>query len=98
MELPEVKPRRAKAWRAWSASTAATAAIWPEVAASDGMGGGGMPGFGGDGGMSGDFGGAPDGAQQQGSTSEAITTGVAIIVLLLGMRLLRSTNGNDSKQ
>lgn len=39
---------------------------------------GGMGGFGG-----GDFGGAPGGTQQQGSTSEAITTGVAIIVLLL---------------
>ncbi|WP_342565762.1 CotH kinase family protein [Paenibacillus sp. FSL R7-0345] len=44
-----------------------------------GFGGGGMGGgFGG-----GDFGGAPGNAQQQGSTSEAITTGVAIVVLLL---------------
>ncbi|CAM4479967.1 CotH kinase family protein [Paenibacillus typhae] len=46
-----------------------------------GMGGGfggGMGGFGG-----GDFGDAPGGTQQQGSTSEAITTGIAIIVLLL---------------
>ncbi|WP_209444215.1 hypothetical protein [Paenibacillus ihuae] len=44
-----------------------------------GMGGGRMPGFGDGGGM----GGAPDNTQQQGSISEAITTGVRIIVLLL---------------
>lgn len=49
-----------------------------------GFGGGGMGGgFGGGGfGGGGEFGGA-GGAQQQGSTSEAITTGVSIVVLLL---------------
>jgi spore coat protein CotH len=46
-----------------------------------GMGGGGG-GFGG-GGMGGDFGGQGNTPQQQGSTSEAVTTGVAIILLLL---------------
>ncbi|WP_310832785.1 CotH kinase family protein [Paenibacillus pedocola] len=55
----------------------------PEGGFGGGMGGGGMPGFGGGGMGGGDFGGAPGGTQQQGSTSEAITTGVAIIVLLL---------------
>lgn len=45
-----------------------------------GMGGGG--GFGG-GGMGGDFGGQGNTPQQQGSTSEAVTTGVAIVLLLL---------------
>ncbi|AIQ52248.1 CotH kinase family protein [Paenibacillus sp. FSL R7-0331] len=43
-----------------------------------GFGGGMGGGFGG-----GDFGGAPGSTQQQGSASEAITTGVAIVVLLL---------------
>ncbi|WP_342439705.1 CotH kinase family protein [Paenibacillus sp. FSL L8-0436] len=47
-----------------------------------GFGGGGMGGFGGGGFGGGEFGGA-GGAQQQGSTSEAITTGVSIVVLLL---------------
>ncbi|MEK3685846.1 CotH kinase family protein [Paenibacillus sp. FSL R10-2736] len=45
-----------------------------------GIGGGG--GFGG-GGMGGDFGGQGNTPQQQGSTSEAVTTGVAIVLLLL---------------
>ncbi|MNW21781.1 hypothetical protein D3C71_2228840 [compost metagenome] len=40
--------------------------------------GGGMPG-----GMGGNFGGGAGDMQQKGSTSEAITTGVAILLLLL---------------
>ncbi|MEK3746886.1 CotH kinase family protein [Paenibacillus sp. FSL E2-8871] len=48
----------------------------------NGPGGGGMPG-GMPGGMGGDFGGGAGAMQQKGSTSEAITTGVAILLLLL---------------
>ncbi|WNS45868.1 CotH kinase family protein [Paenibacillus sp. MMS20-IR301] len=52
-----------------------------------GRNGGGMGGFGGGGGfpggMGGDFGGQGAAPQQQGSISEAITTGVAIVLLLL---------------
>lgn len=44
-----------------------------------GIGGGGFGG----GGMGGDFGGQGNTPQQQGSTSEAVTTGVAIVLLLL---------------
>ncbi|AIQ29241.1 spore coat protein CotH [Paenibacillus sp. FSL P4-0081] len=44
-----------------------------------GMGGGGFGG----GGMGGDFGGQGNTPQQQGSTSEAVTTGIAIVLLLL---------------
>lgn len=48
----------------------------------NGPGGGGMGG-GMPGGMGGDFGGGAGAMQQKGSTSEAITTGVAILLLLL---------------
>lgn len=44
----------------------------------NGPGGGGMPGR-----MGGDFGGGAGAMQQKGNTSEAITTGVAILLLLL---------------
>lgn len=57
----------------------------PDGGAGPGGGmGGGMRGGGGmGGGFGGDFGGGPGSTQQNGSTTEAITTGVAIVLLLL---------------